>query len=43
MADAATLAGRFGIDIRTPEFWHGSLKLIFEDINRFEALIAEGE
>ena len=43
MADAATLAGRFGIDIRTPAFWRGSLDLVCEDINRFEALIAEGE
>lgn len=43
MADAATLAGRFGIDIRTPEFWRGSLDLVCEDINRFETLIAEGE
>jgi len=43
MADAATLAARFGIDIRSPQFWQASLDLIREDIDRFEALIAEGE
>jgi oligoendopeptidase F len=39
LADAATLAGRFGIDIRTPEFWRASLAIIREDIDRFEALV----
>ncbi|HRU94056.1 MAG TPA: oligoendopeptidase F, partial [Anaerolineae bacterium] len=43
MADAASLAARFGIDIRSPQFWQASLDLIREDIDRFEALIAEGE
>lgn len=43
MADAASLAARFGIDIRTPAFWRGSLELIRADIDRFEALIAERE
>ena len=28
MADAAALAARFGIDIRSPEFWRGSLDVI---------------
>jgi oligoendopeptidase F len=39
LADAATLAGRFGIDIRTPDFWRASLGLIREDIDRFEGLV----
>lgn len=43
IADAAALAARFGIDTRAPEFWRGSLELIREDIDRFEALIAKGE
>jgi pepF/M3 family oligoendopeptidase len=40
MADATTLAARFGIDIRTPDFWHASLDVIRADIDRFEALVA---
>lgn len=40
LADAATLAARFGIDIRTPEFWRASLDVIRADIARFEALVA---
>lgn len=39
LADAATLADRFGIDIRTPEFWRASLSQIREDIDRFEELV----
>lgn len=39
LADAATLAGRFGIDIRTPEFWRASLDIIRDDIGRFESLV----
>lgn len=39
LADAATLAARFGIDIRTPEFWRASLDVIRADIARFEALV----
>lgn len=38
MADAATLASRFGIDIRTPDFWRSSLDIIRQDIDQFEAL-----
>lgn len=41
LADAATLAARFDIDIRTPDFWRASLGIIREDIDRFERLIAE--
>jgi oligoendopeptidase F len=40
LADAATLAQRFGIDIRTPEFWRGSLDQVRMDIDRFEAIAA---
>lgn len=40
LADAATLAQRFGIDIRTPEFWRGSLAQIAKDVEKFEALSA---
>lgn len=39
MADAATLAARFGIDIRTPAFWRASLDLIRQDIEQFEELV----
>ncbi|CAA9577209.1 MAG: Oligoendopeptidase F [uncultured Thermomicrobiales bacterium] len=39
-ADAATLAARFGIDLRSPDFWRSSLDLIRADIDRFEALVA---
>ena len=41
-ADAAELAARFGIDIRTPEFWRASLDVIRADVDRFEELIADG-
>jgi oligoendopeptidase F len=39
MADAATLAGRFGIDLRTEDFWRASLEIIRQDIGLFETLI----
>lgn len=39
MADAASLAGRFGIDIRTPDFWRASLDIVRADVDRFEALV----
>ncbi len=39
LADAATLAARFGIEIRTPEFWTASLDLVRADIDRFESLV----
>lgn len=42
MGDAAELSARFGIDIRTPDFWRASLDLIREDIDRFEQLVADG-
>jgi len=41
MHDAAELADRFGIDIRSPDFWRSSLDVVRTDIDRFEALIAQ--
>lgn len=41
MADAATLSARFGIDLRSQEFWRASLDLIRSDIERFETLVSE--
>jgi oligoendopeptidase F len=38
MDDAATLCARFGIDIRTPEFWRDSLDVVRERIDLFERL-----
>ncbi|AIE87053.1 Oligoendopeptidase F [Fimbriimonas ginsengisoli Gsoil 348] len=38
LADAATLANRFGIDIRSTAFWQGSLRQIEADVERFERL-----
>jgi pepF/M3 family oligoendopeptidase len=35
---AAPLAARFGIDIRTPEFWRQSLAIVAEQVRRYEAL-----
>lgn len=42
LADAATLAARFGIDLHTTEFWQSSLNIIRGNIDRFEQLIAPG-
>ena len=39
LADAATLAARFDIDIRTPAFWRASLDIIRADIAQFEELV----
>ncbi|MGO8946291.1 MAG: M3 family oligoendopeptidase [Ktedonobacterales bacterium] len=38
LADAATLAGRFGIDTRGPAFWQSSFRVIGEQVERFEAM-----
>ena len=38
--DAATLAARFGIDTRTPDFWRSSLAIVRDDVDRFEALVS---
>jgi pepF/M3 family oligoendopeptidase len=40
LADAATLAARFGIDTRSIEFWRSSLDVIRHSIREFEALAA---
>ncbi len=37
--DAATLATRFGIDIRSRGFWEAGLQSIARDIDRFECLV----
>lgn len=42
LADASTLAARFGIDLRSEAFWQGSLDVIGQDIARFETLVNEG-
>ncbi|HLJ81155.1 MAG TPA: M3 family metallopeptidase, partial [Ktedonobacterales bacterium] len=39
LADAATLAARFDIDLRTPDFWRASLDIVRADIDRFEGLV----
>jgi pepF/M3 family oligoendopeptidase len=39
MADAATLASEYGIELRTPEFWRASLDIIRRDVDRFDALV----
>jgi oligoendopeptidase F len=39
LADAPTLADRFGIDIRSKEFWAASLAKIGEDVAQFEKLV----
>jgi oligoendopeptidase F len=39
LGDAADLAGRFGIDIRSVDFWRSSLDVVRGDIKRFEALV----
>jgi pepF/M3 family oligoendopeptidase len=43
MDDAATLAARFGIDVRTPDFWRSSLAIIKQDIDRFDSLVPTGQ
>jgi oligoendopeptidase F len=40
MSDAAELAERFGIDIRSVDFWRASFDVLRRDIDRFEALVA---
>ncbi|GAC1464366.1 MAG: M3 family oligoendopeptidase [Ktedonobacteraceae bacterium] len=39
LADAATLAAQFGIDLRTEDFWRASFNIIRQDIAQFENLI----
>jgi oligoendopeptidase F len=42
MADAATLAARFGIDLRGRAFWDASLKVVEQDVDRFMELTSAG-
>ncbi|HEV2473219.1 MAG TPA: M3 family oligoendopeptidase, partial [Chthonomonadales bacterium] len=39
LADAATLPGQFGIDIRSVAFWRASLDIVRQDIDTFEGLV----
>ncbi len=39
LADAATLAAQFGIDLRTEAFWRASFDIIRQDIAQFEKLL----
>ncbi len=39
LADAATLAAHFGIDLHTEEFWQSSLDIIRDDVDQFEQLV----
>lgn len=39
LADAATLAGRFGIDTRSKAFWQGSLSVIEASIDEYEKMV----
>ena len=39
MADAKTLAAKFGIDVTTPEFWTASLDVIRAQIDEFDSLV----
>ena len=39
LADPATLAGRFGIDIRDADFWRSSLGIIKGNVERYESLV----
>jgi oligoendopeptidase F len=42
LADAATLARRFGLDVRTVEFWRTSLDHIRGQIQQFEVMVGWG-
>jgi pepF/M3 family oligoendopeptidase len=39
LADAATLGERFGIDVRTPDFWRSSFAVLNTEIDTFERLV----
>ena len=39
MGTAAQLAAEFGIDLRSSEFWEGSLAVLRADVDRFEQLV----
>ncbi|EYB67190.1 Oligoendopeptidase F [Deinococcus phoenicis] len=40
LADARTLAARFGIDLHAPDFWEGSLNVIRGQIAAYEAAVS---
>jgi oligoendopeptidase F len=40
-ADAATLAGLFGIDLHAPAFWQSSFAVLRQEIDRFQALVKD--
>lgn len=41
LGDAATMAARFGIDVRSTDFWRSSLDIVRKDIDQFEKLTRE--
>ena len=41
-ASAADLGARFGVDVRTEDFWRRSLDVVREDVDRFEQLVSSG-
>lgn len=43
MGNAADLAARFGIDIRSAAFWEASLDVLRQDIDKFVALVEAAE
>ncbi|MHA0033610.1 M3 family oligoendopeptidase [Deinococcus sp. PESE-13] len=40
LADARTLAARFGIDLHAPDFWEGSLNVIRRQIDEYERAVS---
>ena len=41
-ANAADLAARFGIDLRSRKFWEDSLAIVEKYVDRFCALVEQG-
>jgi oligoendopeptidase F len=41
MADAAELTARFGVDVRSTQFWESSLAIVGEDIDRFVQIVEQ--
>ena len=39
LADAASLAQRFGIDLEDADFWRGSLSIVKDNVRQYEALV----
>lgn len=39
MDDVVSLTNRFGIDLRSPDFWHFAMELVRRDIDRFTQLV----